>query len=159
MYLTIWVFCPYIQRSLPQCSDQSITFFAVKTIIWTNQRKCSFLFIELLLKPILIGQKIAWKINPIFLSAICEACFSQHCAGMPEQARLAWPQSGLDFQIHKSKNYLVTILEALLLTIGLAWQKSVPASLLCAVVSQVYFLSGRFTPKLGPQWSRDQRGN
>ena len=50
-------------------------------------------------------------------------------SGTPEQARPARPRSGLDFQIHKSRGYSVIILEALLLTIGLAWQKSVPASL------------------------------
>ena len=49
--------------------------------------------------------------------------------GTPEQARPARLLSGLNFQIHNSRDYLVTILEALLLTIGLAWQKSVSASL------------------------------
>ena len=50
-------------------------------------------------------------------------------SGTPEQARPARPRSGLDFQIHEIRDYLVIILEALLLTIGLAWRKSVPASL------------------------------
>ena len=49
--------------------------------------------------------------------------------GTPEQTRPARLLSGLNFQIHKSRDYLVTILEALLLTICLAWQKSVSASL------------------------------
>ena len=49
--------------------------------------------------------------------------------GTSEQVRPPRPRSGLDFQIHKSRDYLVTILEALLLTIGLAWQKSILASL------------------------------
>jgi len=46
---------------------------------------------------------------------------------LPQQAR---QRSGLDIQIHKSRGYPVIILEVLLLTIGLAWRKSVPASLL-----------------------------
>ena len=50
-------------------------------------------------------------------------------SGTPEQARPARPRSGPDFQIHKIRGYPVIILEALLLTIGLAWRKSVPASL------------------------------
>ena len=49
---------------------------------------------------------------------------------LTQQARQARQRSGLDFQIHKSRGYPVIILEALLLTIGLAWRKSVPASLL-----------------------------
>ena len=49
--------------------------------------------------------------------------------GTPEQVRPPRLQSGLDFQIHKSRDYVVTILEVLLLTIGLVWQKSVLASL------------------------------
>ena len=54
---------------------------------------------------------------------------SDQNTGTPEQARPARPRSGLDFQIHEIRDYLVIILEALLLTIGLAWRKSVPASL------------------------------
>ena len=45
---------------------------------------------------------------------------SDQNAGAPEQARQARPRSGLDFQIHEIRDYLVIILEALLLTIGLA---------------------------------------
>ena len=56
-------------------------------------------------------------------------CNRHNTSGTPEQARPARPRSGLDFQIHEIRDYLVIILEALLLTIGLAWRKSVPASL------------------------------
>ena len=38
-------------------------------------------------------------------------------------------QSGLDFPNPYTRGYLLTIQKALLLTIGLVWQKSVPASL------------------------------
>ena len=88
---------------------------------------------EQMYKLLLLTNYFTFEYNQNFL-----ACTNLAHLGMPEQARLARPRSGLDFQIHKSRGYPVNILEALLLSICLAWQKSVPASLVCICVTGLH---------------------